>query len=292
MEKYVFPKLANRLVNEIELRDIEAVLRPIWYSKPNQAKCVHRRIASVMTWARIHKFRNDNPAESVLVYESLTPKNYKIKHMRSLPYQEVQRAVEQIREITAHPASKLCLEFLILTATRSQEARLADWREIDMDERLWIIPAERMKRGRMHRIPLSYRVLEILEQARSLYPENIHGLVFPGANFGNAMRDLVLSRLVKKAGLDTTVHGFRSSFRIWAEEQTNFSRAACELCLAHQNKDRTERAYMRSDLLQQREKLMDAWASYIDLKTCEGSSVYQSGNEAKTCTITCSRLIR
>ena len=156
------------------------------------------------------------------------------------------------------PGTKLALEFLVLTATRSKEVRGARWEEID--GATWTIPGDRMKKGREHRVPLSSRALEVLDEARPL--TNGSGLVFPNVR-GGSQSDGKLSRLVKKLGIKAVPHGFRSSFRDWAAECSPAPREVCELALAHVNDNRTEAAYRRSDLFEKRRDLMEDWAAYL-----------------------------
>ena len=261
LERHAMPKLGRLLVSEIELRHVESVLKPIWATKPVMAKDVRRRIGKVMLWAVAHKYRTDNPATAELMDAVLPKIKYRVTHMKALPYMQVQQAIEQVRAQDAQSGAKLCFEFLVLTAARSGEVRGARWDEIDMDNAIWVVPANRMKARLEHRVPLSGRALHVLEQAHDLYGS--HGLIFPSIRH-KIMQDSVLSGLVRDAGVDSTVHGFRSSFRQWAAERTNIPREVAELALAHVNQDKTESAYQRSDLIEQRRKLMDAWASYLD----------------------------
>ena len=171
--------------------------------------------------------------------------------------------LEIIAASTAGVATKACFEFLVLTAARSGEARGATWGEIDLDAGLWTIPAERMKGGVDHRVPLSEAAIAALEEAAPLGDES--GLVFPSPVGGRQLSDMTLTKILRTVGLAerATVHGFRSSFRDWAAECTSASYAAMELCLAHHVGNAVERAYARSDLLEQRRALMDQWAEYV-----------------------------
>ena len=157
---------------------------------------------------------------------------------------------------------KLAFEFLILTAARSGEVRLATWDEIDTEAATWTVPASRMKAGLEHRVPLSDRGLAILEEARALADGS--GLVFPGTRTGKPLSDMTLSKLMRALGLDGVPHGFRSSFRDWAAECTNAPREVMEAALAHTVRDKVEAAYNRTDLFERRRTLMDQWASYLD----------------------------
>ena len=182
----------------------------------------------------------------------------KRQHFKALPYAEVPAAIETVRQSGAHWATVACFEFLTLTATRSGEARLATWNEIDGDT--WIVPGERMKAGREHRVPLSDRAVEILNDARDRTGGD--GLVFPSKT-GRVMSDSSMSKLIRENGIGCVPHGMRSSFRQWAAERTNAPREVCELALAHVNSDAVEAAYQRSDLFDLRRRLMQSWADYL-----------------------------
>lgn len=174
-------------------------------------------------------------------------------------------------------SSKLALEFAVLTTTRSGETRGATWHEIDMDNAEWTIPGERMKAKKLHRVPLSPRCLEILKQAKALKSAT-SDYVFPGMVDGKPLSDMTLSKLLKELGIAAVPHGFRSSFRDWASEQTNFPNQVCEFALAHVIKDKAEAAYARSDLFEKRRKLMDTWAQYLALSA--GNVVSLKGKRA------------
>ena len=187
-----------------------------------------------------------------------------MQHHKALPYNQVAGAIEQVVQGRASLSSKLALEFLILTASRSGEVRGALWEEVGFENDEWIVPAHRMKAKRPHRVPLSPRCLEILRQAKKL-EEVGSGYVFPGSIVGKPLSDSTLSKLLKDLDINAVPHGFRSSFRDWAGEQTNFSREICEFALAHVIRDKAEAAYARSDLFEKRRKLMNTWAQYLSL---------------------------
>lgn len=172
-----------------------------------------------------------------------------------MPWAEVPRLLPELGESVAAEA----LRFLILTAARTGEVTAARWSEIDWEQRLWVVPAERTKAGREHRVPLSDTALAVLERVRGLDPE----LVFPGQRRGKGLSNMAMTQLLRRLGRgDVTVHGFRSSFRDWAEEQGGLPREIAELCLAHEVGSATERAYRRSDLLEKRRALIERWAAY------------------------------
>jgi integrase len=215
----------------------------------------------VLKWAIAQGLRTDNPADAI---SKALPRQdrSKIKHQKALPYGEVGKAISLVRASRASIAAKLAFEFIVLTATRSGETRFASWSEFDLEKAEWTIPASRMKAKRPHRVPLTPRCLEILKAAQ-LIREAESDLVFPGTKAGKPLSDATVGKLLKEIGVDAVVHGFRSSFRDWAGEQTNFPREVCEFALAHVIKDKAEAAYARSDLYEKRRKLMDAWADYL-----------------------------
>jgi integrase len=258
LTNYVTPKLGRRPVNDIHAAEILSVLQSIWVEKNETARRVKQRISTIMKWAIAQGFRNDDPT---LTLNQVLPKlNRKIKHRASLPYTEVSKCLDSVRKSDAMVSTKLAIELLVLTATRSGEVRLADWNEINHEDRTWTIPASRMKTKEKHIIPLSDRALEILNEARKL---SEIGLIFPGMRSGRPISDMTMSKLIKVLGYQVDIHGFRTSFRTWAQEQTNTSREVAERALAHKISNKVEAAYARSDLFEKRRKLMNTWASYL-----------------------------
>ena len=258
LERYVFPHIGSRPVSEVTSADLLAVLTPIWHAKPDTARRVRQRIAAVLEWAVAMEHRGDNPCDRI--GPVLGPQRDVVRHMRALPHHRVAAAIETVRASRATAAVKLALEFLVVTAARSGEVRLATWEEMDVAARVWTIPAERMKMNREHRVPLSVRAVEILDAARSLADHN--PLVFPN-RWGNPVKDSFLSQLLKQLGVAAVPHGFRSSFRDWAAEKTDHPREVVEAALAHAVRNRVEAAYARSDLFERRRRLMDEWAAYL-----------------------------
>ena len=197
-------------------------------------------------------------------------------HRKALPYADVAGCIETLRSSAAGTTTKLALEFLILTATRSGETRLACWEELDFHgaadvtqatKATWEIPSIRAKMKRPHRVPISGRALEILAEAR--VHSDGSGLIFPGTKQGKPLSDMTLSKLVKELGFDADVHGFRTSFRTWAQEQTNFPREVAEAALAHKVGDAAEQAYARSDVFEKRRLMMESWAGYLEARRGE-----------------------
>ena len=251
-------------MDRIERTDVLPVLTPIWSSKSETARRVRQRIRLVLRWSMAHGFTEHNVAGEAIDGALPTMPRGK-NHFRALPYQEVGELVRAVRASRASSASKLCLEFLILTATRSGEARGTTWDEIDIEAREWRIAPERMKTNLEHRVPLSLRALKIVEDARSI--EDGSGLLFPSPlRYGRPMSDMTLTKVLRTLGIAdrATVHGFRSSFRDWAAECTNTPHAVMELCLAHAVGNAVEAAYARSSLIEKRRALMEQWATYLD----------------------------
>ena len=184
------------------------------------------------------------------------------RHMQALPHREVAAAIRTVRGSTAPEVAKLAFEFLVLTAARWSEVRWAEWEEIDRSGRVWTIPARRMKANRQHRVPLCGRALEILEAVQAL-DEGAGPLVFTRGG-GKRLNDKQLRWLVREQGIAAVPHGFRSSFRDWAAEETDHPREVIEAALAHVVRNRVEAAYARSDLFERRRVLMDDWARYLD----------------------------
>jgi integrase len=261
LRNYVTPKLGKRPVSNIQAADILSVLQPIWTTKSETARRVKQRIGTVMKWAIAQGYRADDP--TLALNQVLPKQNRKPKHRAFLPYTDVSECLNVIKQSDAMLSTKLAIELLVLTATRSGEVRLANWSEIDFQARTWIIPAERMKMKEEHIVPLSDRALEVLREATVLGDD---GLIFPGMRSGRPMSDMTMSKLVKELGYPVDIHGFRTSFRTWVQEQTNTAHEVAERALAHKITDKSEAAYARSDLFEKRRKLMDAWANYLNQK--------------------------
>ena len=256
---YAAPTIGRKPVSDVTSADVLRVLTPIWTSKAETARRVKQRIGTVMKWAVAQGYRTDDP--SAAISQALPKSSHKVEHRKSLPYDEVSSCIHIIRASQAMIATKLALEFLILTAARSGEVRGAKWDEMDITRKIWTIPANRMKAKIEHVVPLSDRALEILEEAKALGED---GLVFPGQKRGRPLSDMTLSKLLKELGLQTDVHGFRTSFRVWVQEQTNTPFEVAEKALAHTTKNKVVDAYARSDLFDKRRTLMEGWARYLN----------------------------
>ena len=259
LRRYAFPRLGRKRIDKIDTRDVMAVLLPIWNEKRQTARRVRQYIGAVMRWSVAQGHREDNPAGDA-IGAALPKSSGPAKHFRTIPHGEVAGAIAKVIDSGASIATKLSIEFLILTAARSSEVRLAKWEEIDVDTATWTVPASRTKTMREHRVPLSDRALAILTEADDLADGS--DLVFPSPR-GKPLSDATLSKLVRELGIDAVPHGFRSSFRDWVSERTNSPREVAEAALAHVVKSQVEAAYARSDLFDKRRKLMDQWASYL-----------------------------
>jgi len=261
LDKFAFPFIGNKRVSTITSADILHVLSPIWNSHPETARRVKQRIGTVLRWAIAKGWRNDNPADAVAQGLSKHDRS-KVQHRKALPYGKVAEAIEMVRASEAGMVTKLAFEFLVLTATRSVETREARWSEIDLEKKVWTIPASRMKAKKEHRIPLTDRCLTILQEAKPLKRVK-SDLIFPGTREDRPLSDMTLSKLMKELLIPAVPHGFRSSFRDWAGEATSHPREVIEFALAHVIKDKAEAAYARSDLFEKRRLLMTDWANYI-----------------------------
>lgn len=265
LETYAHPVLGDLDVADIETTHVLAVLEPIWATKTETARRTRQRIEAVLNYAKAIKARTgENPAawQGNLDAALAAPKKVsRPKHHAALPWKEVGAFYVALAEQKGMGA--LALRFAILTAARSGEVRGAAWDEIDLDERTWTIPAERMKAGRPHRVPLSDAAIEVVRFARLHGAAKHATLVFPGDRAGKPLSDMTLTGVLRRMGRDDlTVHGFRSTFRDWVSEATSFGRDIAEAALAHVVGDETEAAYRRGDLFAKRRKLMAHWANH------------------------------
>ena len=250
-------------VSRITTADVMRVLAPHWHSFPAAADTARRRISTVLQWAIGQGYRSDDPAAKRAVAAALGAQVHRTEHHRAMHYAEVGRALAAVHAPSRRRLPALALELMILTATRSAEARGATWSEIDRDARTWTIPAGRMKAKRTRRIPLSGRAIAVLDEVRTLGPATGTALVFPGSSKGRPLAGRTLLNLLARAGLDTTLHGFRSAFANWARERTNVATAVAEAALAHTVKNAAEAAYATTDYFDKRVDLMERWACYI-----------------------------
>jgi integrase len=263
LEAYVFPRLGDLPVHQIDGPMVRDVLAEIWLSIPETARRVRQRIGTVLDFAHAKGWREaEAPLRSV---SRGLPKQPKIKgHFAAMPWQEVPNFITNMGDtLNATEPVLLAIEFLILTAARSGEVRGAIWSEFNLDDRIWLTPAERMKGGRAHRVPLSGRAVEILGRMDSFRrTSEADAYVFEGQKQGRSLSDMTLTMPIRRAELPITVHGFRSAFRDWCAEATSTPREVAEACLAHVVKNAVEAAYARTDHLDRRRVVMDAWAAY------------------------------
>jgi integrase len=261
LRDYASPVIGNLPVSSVELVHILKILEPIWQTKTETATRVRARIESVLAWAIVSGYRSgDNPARWRGNLDAVLPKAgklKKVKHHKALPWTQMGEFMEQLRKRSG--VSAKALEFLILTATRSGEVRGARWEEIDLDGKLWTIPAERMKANKEHVVPLCNDAIKLLKSLDST------GLVFPGFRDG-VLSDVAIGKPLKAMNVDATVHGFRSTFRDWCAENTNYPNEVAEMALAHTITNAVERAYRRGDLLDKRTRLMTDWCRYINTR--------------------------
>jgi integrase len=262
---YAYPVFGGLPVQAVDIGLVMKVLDPIWQSKTETASRLRGRIETILDWATVRRYRSgENPARWRGHLDKLLParaKLQKVQHHTALPYAELPGFMAELRAQSGMGAR--ALEFAILTATRTSETLNARCSEIDLDRRVWTIPVERMKAGREHRVPLSSRAVALLKSLRhkDMDPDGLW--VFPGSAPGkplSSMAMLMTLRRMKRG--DLTAHGFRSTFRDWAAERTNYAREVAEASLAHTLGDKVEAAYRRGDLFEKRAHLMDAWAKY------------------------------
>ena len=261
LETYAFPSIGAVRVNEITRMQVAEALSPIWTAKPETARRVRQRIRAVMDRAVALGYLDYNPAGDA-INGALTKLPRVKAHHRALPYRELPAAIQAVRESTASPSVKLAFEMLALTVCRSGEVRGMTWDEVDWQTATWTVPATRMKAGKLHRVPLSCRALEVLREARSLGEGN--GVIFPAPRSGGIHSDTAFTPMLRRLGLDFVPHGLRSTFRDWAAEQTDASHAVMETALAHTVGNATEAAYARSDLFDRRRDLMAEWSTFLE----------------------------
>jgi integrase len=282
LETYAYGLMGNKPVADIDVPTIKKVIEPIWKTKNETASRLRGRIEKVLGWAAVSGYRSgENPARWTSHLSEILPKRSavrKIKHHPALPYAELPKFMRLLEK--APGIGSWVMRLLVLTATRTTEARAAEWTEIDMEQKLWQIPAIRMKSGREHRIPLSEPVLDILRFMKALNDAKTvpSKYVFPGQKQGRHPSEAIMTALLKRIDRkDFVPHGFRSSFRDFVAERTIFPREVAEAALAHQLESKTEAAYQRGDLLDKRRQLMDSYAAYCMSEPAEPAQIDQSG---------------
>lgn len=271
LKTYAKPVIGTKRVDAIDTENILKILSPIWTTKTETAKRVQGRIECILDFAAAHRYRDSlNPARWRGHLDKLLPKPSRVKkvtHYPAMSYTHVPAFMDELARKDS--VSALALRFLILTATRTSEVLQAQWQEIDQEAAIWIIPADRMKTKREHRVPLpdaAMGVLEVLPRIEG----NAH--LFPGTRYGRPLSNMALLQLMRGMGYgvngdlgDYVPHGFRSSFRDWSGEASSFPRDVAEMALAHVIENKVEAAYRRGDLFEKRRKMMEAWSAFLDL---------------------------
>ena len=269
---FAFPKIGNLPVNEIDTGLVLKCIEPDWATTTETMSRVRGRIESVLDWATVRNYRQgDNPARWRGHLAEVLPAPGKIakpEHHAALPYAQVPAFMADLRKRPS--VTVRALEFTIITAARTGEVLQATWDEIDFADKTWVIPEGRMKGGKQHRVPLTGAALEILA---ALPREEGNPHVFIGSSAGAGLHSMAMARLLRGIRIDCTVHGFRSSFRDWAGETTNFPNHVVEMALAHAIGSAVEASYRRGDLFSKRRKLMEAWAAYCSRPAVSGETV-------------------
>lgn len=254
----------SKRVDTVGSNDILAALSPIWLRQPETARRVLQRIRLIFEWCKAKGYcTGDNPTQGL---SKVLPKQpARDKHHSALPYAKLPDFLRALRASDASELVKLAFEFTILCASRTQETLLASWDEVDFETSTWTIPGARMKAKKEHRVPMSPRATEILKQVQALSDQGPY--IFPGRKHGKSMSNMVFLMALRRMDRDdlvgdATAHGFRSTFRDWAEEQTNFPQAVTEAALAHTVRDKVEAAYRRTDLFDRRRDLMASWSTF------------------------------
>ena len=278
LRDYAFPVIGEVAVADISTGDIMRVLEPHWATKNETMNRVRSRIEQVLSWATVRGHRSgDNPARWVGHLKQALPARKlvtKVEHHAAMPVDEVPGFMQALK--TKEGLAARALELTVLTATRTGEVLGATWDEIDLDHAVWVIPASRMKAGKEHRVALPARAVALLRQL----PREAE-FVFPGAKRGQPLSNMAMTAVMKRMERgEFTVHGFRSSFRMWASEQTNHPHEVIEQALAHQVKNKVERAYQRSDLLERRVALMRDWQAFTEEKPAEATVMQPRVEEA------------
>ena len=267
--KYAMPRLGHVPVDQITSQAVINLLLSVSSKRSAQARILRQRIRSILEWAQAHGLVTDNVAGDCI--EGGLPTIPAVKeHHRALPYADLPKALKMIDESQSSLSVRLCFRFIALTACRSGEARFAKWSEVDVKNRIWHIPKERMKMKHDFRVPLSTIAIAVLEQAAALRDSS--DLIFPSTRKrGVGLSDMAVSAVLKRVGLaeQATVHGLRSGFRNWAAEKTNADYATMEMSLAHAVGNTVERSYASSDLYEKRKILMQQWADFLERKQAE-----------------------
>jgi integrase len=271
LKEYAYPTFGTKRVDSIDTADVLKVLSPIWMTKPETARRVRQRIGTVLDWAHAAGHRaGENPVRTVNRGLPKQVDKKQASHFSALAWADVPKFMQQLRAMEVGEGTRLAFEFLILSVARTSEVLGATWVEIDLENKLWTIPASRMKAAKEHRVPLAPRCVEILQRAKVIGGGSEY--IFPGRSLTKPLSNMVFLMTLRRMKLDITAHGFRSAFSDWASERTNFPHEVREAALAHTIKNRVEAAYGRGDLLDKRRDLMETWAAFA---TGAGGEVVQ-----------------
>lgn len=260
LETYAFPAFGDVAVSQVEAPAVRDALAAIWLTKPETARRLRQRIATVIDWAVAKGYR-DGPLAMAVIDKALPRQRAKVKHHAALPYAELPAFMAELR--SKETMGRLALEAAILTAARSGEVRLATWAEFDLEAVTWTLPASRMKAGREHVVPLSPQAVALFERIKP-HRRGDSDLILPGAARGKPLSDMTLTKVLRDMDVAAVPHGFRSTFRDWVAEQTSWPAEIAEAALAHVIADKTVAAYQRGPMLEKRRSLMSAWADYCD----------------------------
>jgi integrase len=271
LDTYAFPIMGSLHVQDVKQTHVLAVLEPIWREKTETASRLRGRIESILDWATARHYRTgENPARWRGHLDHILAKPTKIarvKHHSALPVDDMPAFMVDLRKREGSAAR--ALELVILTATRSGEVRGATWTEVDLDAALWTIPAARMKAGKEHRVPLSDAAVKLLKTLPRFEGSD---LVFPGSK-GKPLSDMTLTAVMRRMNVDAVPHGFRSTFRDWVSERTNYPHELAEMALAHAIGNKVEAAYRRGDMLEKRRQMMAAWSKFCEAPRAAGGDV-------------------
>ena len=270
---YAYPSIGEMLVRNITISHITAIIEPHWATKNETINRVRNRIELVLDWATVRKYRTgDNPARWKGNLDKLLAERSKVAPVtghKALPAEKLYEFAQQLKGVTGYGAR--CLEFVILNACRSGEARLATWPEFDLKTKTWEIPGTRMKSGRPHRVPLSDTAIELLENLERLEGTE---LLFPGKKSDAPISDMTMNKVMRDMGVDAVPHGFRATFSSWVASSTAYPQEVREMALAHAIGNDTVAAYQRSDLFEKRRNLMNDWAKFMATEPSQSANVH------------------
>lgn len=260
LETYAFPRLGKIRIDKVDARAIRDTLAPIWESKAETARRVKQRISRTLSGAIADGLR-DGPNPAIDATANLGKRREPAKHFVAMPYKRAPAFFQSLPQSDMTPSARLAFQFLMVTAARTSEVLGANWPEIDEGKALWTVPGERMKGGDPHAVPLAPVALAIIFEARKISDGGPY--IFPGPKLWKPFSNAVFTAALKRRGIEATGHGFRSTFRDWAEEKTDFDEAVKEMALAHKVPDKVLRAYRRTKLIEKRRDLMAQWAAFL-----------------------------